>query len=57
MLDYAFKSIWPTLFNMLDVSKLEHFGKLLSMKTFQCYAIGVGDLDTERSTVQRQAMN
>ena len=48
MLAYVFKSIWPTLCR--NMSKLEHFGKILPMKTFQCYAISVGDLDTERST-------
>ena len=54
ILAYVFKSIWPTFYR--NVPKLEHFGKILSMKTFQCYATGVGDLDTERSTALNQVM-
>ena len=55
MLNYVFNSVSPTLCrNML---KLVHFGKILSMKSFQSYVTGEGDLAIKGLTVLNQVTN
>ena len=55
MLNYVFNSVSPTLCR--NVSKLVHFGKILSMKSFQSYVTGGGDLTIKSLTVLNQVTN